>query len=119
LRFKDLKITQNQTKLFSVDRVAETGKEVVRNSSSLVFVCGLPCQVKGSVRFNCKSWRQVMQVLQEIKWSRLVFIVVATVLIADTMPHPNLSPGLLESSLTWMQQGPQEDMATTALVKSR
>ena len=40
-----------------------------------------------------------MQVLKEIKLGRLVLAIVITVLIADTVPHPNLSAGLLANSL--------------------
>ncbi|MEO0491549.1 MAG: hypothetical protein AAF215_22085 [Cyanobacteria bacterium P01_A01_bin.123] len=44
-----------------------------------------------------------MQILKEIKLSRLVLAVVITLLIADTVPHPSLSDGLLEDSLGLIQ----------------
>ena len=40
-----------------------------------------------------------MQILKEIKLGRLVLASAVTVLVADTMPLPILSAGLLESSL--------------------
>lgn len=39
------------------------------------------------------------QSLQSIKWSRLILVIVVTFLVADTYPHPNLPPGVLQS--TW------------------
>lgn len=38
-----------------------------------------------------------MQINPEIKWSRLVMALLVTVVIADTVPHPNLSPGFLHN----------------------
>ncbi|MGD1944383.1 MAG: hypothetical protein ACFB0G_24060 [Leptolyngbyaceae cyanobacterium] len=40
-----------------------------------------------------------MQILKEIKLGRLVLAIAVTVLVSDTVPHPNLSAGLLENSL--------------------
>lgn len=42
----------------------------------------------------------LQDMLQDIKLGRLVMAIAVTVLIADTLPHPNLSTGLLESSVT-------------------
>ncbi|MEM1310928.1 MAG: hypothetical protein AAGF98_15795 [Cyanobacteria bacterium P01_H01_bin.153] len=39
-----------------------------------------------------------MKILQDIKIGRLVIAIVITVLIADTVPHPNLSAGLLDAA---------------------
>ena len=39
----------------------------------------------------------VMKIADEIKWNRLLLALVVTVLIADTVPHPGLAPGLLQS----------------------
>ncbi|MDB9528882.1 hypothetical protein PN498_23010 [Oscillatoria sp. CS-180] len=44
-----------------------------------------------------------MQILKEVKIGRLVLALVVTLLLADTMPHPSLSAGLLESSFGWAQ----------------
>jgi len=44
-----------------------------------------------------------MELLREIKLNRIVFAVIATVLVADTIPHPNLQPGLLASSWSYLQ----------------
>lgn len=33
----------------------------------------------------------------DLKWNRLIFAVLATLIMADTAPHPQLSPGLLQS----------------------
>jgi hypothetical protein len=42
-----------------------------------------------------------------IKWYRLLFVLAVTVLIADTVPHPNLSPGLLQSLTNRLASEPQ------------
>ncbi len=45
-----------------------------------------------------------MQIIQEIKIERLVLALGITLLIADTVPHPHLSAGLVvEHSLHWVQ----------------
>jgi len=44
-----------------------------------------------------------MQVIQEIRVSRLILALGTTLLIADTIPHPNLSAGLVENSLNRLQ----------------
>ncbi|HEY9886942.1 MAG TPA: hypothetical protein V6D02_00975 [Candidatus Obscuribacterales bacterium] len=41
-----------------------------------------------------------MRIFQEIKVSRLVLAVAVTLLVADTIPHPNLAAGVVESSLS-------------------
>ncbi|MGF1567437.1 MAG: hypothetical protein ACFCVD_05110 [Nodosilinea sp.] len=38
-----------------------------------------------------------------IKWSRLLLAILATVVIADTVPHPQLAPGVLQSIVTQLQ----------------
>ena len=47
-----------------------------------------------------------MQILKEIKLSRLVLAIAITLFIADTMPHPSLSGGFLENSLALIQGEP-------------
>ncbi|MEM1289850.1 MAG: hypothetical protein AAGH67_00040 [Cyanobacteria bacterium P01_H01_bin.162] len=44
-----------------------------------------------------------MQLLKEIKLSRLILAMVITLLIADTVPHPSLSDGLLTNSWNLIQ----------------
>ena len=44
-----------------------------------------------------------MQIIQEIKIERLVWALGITLLIADTVPHPHLSPGLVEHGLRRVQ----------------
>lgn len=39
----------------------------------------------------------------DLKWNRLVFALLATLIMADTAPHPQLSPGLLQSLATRIQ----------------
>jgi hypothetical protein len=39
----------------------------------------------------------------DLKWNRLIFALLATLIMADTAPHPQLSPGLLQSLATWVQ----------------
>ena len=46
-----------------------------------------------------------MQIIQEIKIERLLLALGITLLIADTVPHPNLSAGLVEYSLRRVQAG--------------
>ncbi|MEM8809006.1 MAG: hypothetical protein AAGF01_23550 [Cyanobacteria bacterium P01_G01_bin.38] len=53
-----------------------------------------------------------MQILKEIKLSRLVLAIAITLLIADTVPHPSLSDGLLENSWNLMTRV-QQLMART------
>ncbi|MGF1516563.1 MAG: hypothetical protein ACFCVB_01990 [Nodosilinea sp.] len=38
-----------------------------------------------------------------LKWRRLIFVLLATLILADTVPHPQLSPGLLRSLTTHVQ----------------
>ncbi|MGG6237744.1 hypothetical protein ACQ4N7_03810 [Nodosilinea sp. AN01ver1] len=35
------------------------------------------------------------RVYRDFKWNRLLIALLATLIIADTAPHPQLSPGLL------------------------
>jgi hypothetical protein len=44
-----------------------------------------------------------MQIVKEIRVGRLLLALGITLLIADTIPHPSLSAGLLESSLYRVQ----------------
>ena len=44
-----------------------------------------------------------MRILTDIKIGRLVLAITVTLLIADTVPHPNLSAGLVENSFDWVQ----------------
>ena len=56
-----------------------------------------------------------MQVWKEIKIGRLLLAMTVTLLIADTIPHPNLSPGLLEGSLQRVQQSLQPEQAAAVV----
>ncbi|NEQ47189.1 MAG: hypothetical protein F6K00_28065 [Leptolyngbya sp. SIOISBB] len=47
-----------------------------------------------------------MQILKEIKLSRLVLAIAITLFMADTVPHPNLSDGLLKNSWSLIQGEP-------------
>lgn len=44
------------------------------------------------------------EMLHDIKLGRLLLAIALTVLFADTMPHPRLSAGLLESSVVQAQK---------------
>lgn len=57
-----------------------------------------------------------MQILKEVKIGRLALAIFATVLIADTVPHPNLSAGLLENSWNYMGHSWLSQKAVTATV---
>ncbi len=37
-----------------------------------------------------------MQTFREIKWNRLLIAISAIVLMADTVPHPGLAPGVVQ-----------------------
>ena len=41
-----------------------------------------------------------MQIIKEIRIGRLLLALGITLLLADTVPHPNLSAGLVEHSFT-------------------
>jgi len=41
-----------------------------------------------------------MQIAREIKLNRLLWAVGLTILMADTVPHPSLSPGVVESVIS-------------------
>lgn len=58
-----------------------------------------------------------MQILKEVRIGRLVFAVFVTLLIADTVPHPGLSAGLVESSLNRMQAEFAPDKGDTAIAE--
>ncbi len=45
---------------------------------------------------------------QEIKIGRLIVAVAVTLLIADVVPHPNLSPGFLDHTFQRTQGNPAE-----------
>lgn len=61
-----------------------------------------------------------MQVLKEIKIGRLVLAFVVTLLIADSVPHPSLSSGLIESSWTYLSQNLSDgEQVETAIAESR
>lgn len=36
-------------------------------------------------------------VYRDFKWNRLAFVLLATLILADTAPHPQLGPGLLQT----------------------
>jgi hypothetical protein len=44
-----------------------------------------------------------MQIIKEIKIERLLLALGTTLLVADTVPHPHLSAGLVEHSLYQVQ----------------
>jgi len=53
-----------------------------------------------------------MQIIQDIKIERLVLALGITLLMADTVPHPNLSAGLVEHTLHWVQAGLLQSSST-------
>jgi len=57
-----------------------------------------------------------MQIIQEIKIERLVLALGITLLIADTVPHPNLSAGLLEHALHRVQAGFIQESSTEGAI---
>lgn len=38
-----------------------------------------------------------MSIYRDFKWNRLAFALLATLIVADTAPHPQLAPGLLQT----------------------
>ncbi|MEM6836699.1 MAG: hypothetical protein AAF609_07565 [Cyanobacteria bacterium P01_C01_bin.120] len=61
-----------------------------------------------------------MQILQEIRISRLGLAIAMTVLIADTMPHPSLSAGLLGNAWNYLGVGlVEEDTSAAAIAESQ
>jgi hypothetical protein len=44
------------------------------------------------------------KLLRSIHVNRLIIAVAFTVLVADTVPHPSLGPGLIESEIGQLQQ---------------
>jgi len=58
-----------------------------------------------------------MQVVQDIKWHRLLFAVFFTMLMADAVPHPKLSPGLVQSLVE--QLGQSSDLSAEAYFSTR
>lgn len=36
-------------------------------------------------------------IYRNFKWNRLAFVLLATLILADTAPHPQLGPGLLQT----------------------
>jgi hypothetical protein len=57
-----------------------------------------------------------MQIIQEIKIERLLLALGITLLIADTVPHPNLSAGLVEHSLRQVQAGFIQQSSTAGAI---
>jgi hypothetical protein len=55
---------------------------------------------------------RAMQIIQEIKIERLLLALGITLLIADTVPHPNLSAGLVEHTLHRVQAGLMEESSS-------
>jgi hypothetical protein len=43
------------------------------------------------------------QILRSIQFNRLAIAVAFTLLVADTVPHPSLGPGLIASELQQLQ----------------
>jgi hypothetical protein len=39
----------------------------------------------------------------KLKWHRLILATLATLIVADTAPHPQLAPGLLQTVTLWTQ----------------
>jgi hypothetical protein len=59
---------------------------------------------------------RAMQIIQEIKIERLLLALGITLLIADTVPHPNLSAGLVEYTLYRVQAGLIQESSTAGAI---
>jgi hypothetical protein len=57
-----------------------------------------------------------MQIIQDIKIERLVLALGVTLLVADTVPHPHLSPGLVEHGLRRVQAGLIQESAPAGAI---
>lgn len=59
------------------------------------------------------------QAFPEIKWQRLALAVMITFLLADSIPHPNLGPGLTSLGLEQLHHvlnpDPEEPALSTAV----
>jgi hypothetical protein len=58
-----------------------------------------------------------MKVIRDIKWHRLLFALFITLLMADAVPHPKLSPGLVQSLVG--QLGQPDDPSTGPYFSTR
>lgn len=47
-------------------------------------------------------------VYRNFKWNRLAIVLLATLIIADTAPHPELGPGLLQTLAAKVRTQPSE-----------
>jgi hypothetical protein len=47
-----------------------------------------------------------MQIVREIKLNRLLWAIGLTILIADTVPHPGLAPGVLQGVIDQLADRP-------------
>jgi type IV secretory pathway VirB2 component (pilin) len=56
-----------------------------------------------------------MTFLHEIKLQRVVLAIVLVFIVADTSPHPSLSPGLIEHTLNKLQSVFEAPTATLGL----
>ncbi|MBD2110921.1 MULTISPECIES: hypothetical protein [Cyanophyceae] len=48
-------------------------------------------------------------IYRDFKWNRIAFALLATLIIADTAPHPQLSPGLLQTFAVQVQSSLQNE----------
>ncbi|MBD1916811.1 MULTISPECIES: hypothetical protein [Cyanophyceae] len=46
---------------------------------------------------------------RDFKWNRLAFVLLATLILADTVPHPQLGPGLLQTLSVRVQSSPHNE----------
>ncbi|MBW4485529.1 MAG: hypothetical protein KME14_23590 [Tildeniella torsiva UHER 1998/13D] len=47
-------------------------------------------------------------IYRDFKWNRLAFALLATLIVADTAPHPQLAPGLLQTLAARVQTSLQD-----------
>lgn len=62
---------------------------------------------------------RVMQIFKEIKLFRLVLTIAITLFMADKVPHPSLSNGLLKNSLGLMQGEPATASSLDTAIAAR
>ncbi|MBD2108837.1 hypothetical protein [Nodosilinea sp. FACHB-13] len=48
-------------------------------------------------------------IYRDFKWNRIAFALLATLILADTAPHPQLSPGLLQTFVVQVQSSLQNE----------
>ncbi len=57
-----------------------------------------------------------MQIIKDIKIERLLLALGITLFIADTVPHPNFSAGLVEHTLHQVQAGLIRERSTAGAI---